>query len=147
MVNVPLQLTKRDQLLKMDNQQLLHVVNRFPHLKFKYLGSFPADLRPRNLPKIKFCIINTDPSTQPGSHWILLANENGKLFYGDSMGEVLEKYGIKTNSNFGSIVQEKLQDSELCGLYAIYFAHMLFSKVSSKHLNDFHLLKFFGDVL
>ena len=29
---------------KMDNQQLLHVVNKFPHLKFKYIGSHPADL-------------------------------------------------------------------------------------------------------
>ena len=142
-----MQLIRRDQSPKMDNQQLLHVVNRFPHLKFKYLGSFPADLRPKNLPTNTFCIINTDPSTQPGSHWILLANKNGKLFYGDSMGEVLEKYGIKTKSNFGSLVQEKLQDSELCGLYAIYFAHVLFSKVSSKYLNDFHISKFFADVL
>ena len=128
----------------MDNQQLLHVVNRFPHLKFKYLCSFPADLRLRYLPTNKFCIINTDPSTQPGSHWILLANKNGNLFYGDSMGEFLEKYGIKTKANFGSLVQAKLQDSELCCLYAIYFA--LFSKVS-KYLNDFHILKFFADVL
>ena len=130
----------------MDDQQLLHVVNRFPHLKFKYLGSFPADLRPKNLPTNNFCIINTDPSTQPGSHWILLANKNGKLFYGDSMGEFLEKYGIKTESNFSSLLQENLQDSELCGLYAIYFAHVFFSNVSFKYLNDFHILKFFADV-
>ena len=129
----------------MDNQQLLQVVNRFPHLKFKYLGSFPADLRPKNLPTNTY--FNTDPSIQPGSHWILLANKNGKLFYGDSMGEVLEKYGIRTKAKFGSLVQEKLQDSELCGLYAIYFANVLFSKVSSKYLNDFHVLKFFADVL
>ena len=60
------------------------------------------------------------------------------------MGEVLEKYGIRTKANFGSLVQEKLQDSELCGLYAIYFAHVIFSKVSSKYLNDFHILKFFA---
>ena len=114
-----MQLIRRDQSPKMDNQQLLHVVNRFPHLNFKYLGSFSADLRPKNLPTNTFCIINIDPSTQPVSHWILLANKNGKLFYGDSMGEVLEKYGIRTRANFGSLVQEKLQDSELCGLYAI----------------------------
>ena len=123
-----MQLIRRDQSPKMDNQQLLHVVNRFPHLNFKYLGSFPADLRPKNLPTNKFCIINTDPSTQPGSHWILLANKNGKLFYGDSMGEVLEKYGIKTKSNFGSLVQENLQDSELCGLYAIFLQRCYFLK-------------------
>ena len=131
----------------MNKQNFLHVDNRFPHLKFKYLGSFPADLRPRKLPTNPFFIIITDPSTQQGSHWILLANKNGKLFYDDSMGEVLEKYGIRTKSNFGSLVQEKLQDSELCGLYAIYFAHVLLSQVSSKHLNNFHILKFFADVL
>ena len=58
-----------------------------------------------------------------------------------------EKYGIRTKANFGSLVQEKLQDLELCGLYAIYFAHVLFSKFSSKNLNDFHILQFFTDVL
>ena len=140
-------MTKRDHLTKMDNQQLLHVVNRFPHLKFKYLGSFPAVLRPRNLPTNRFCIINTDPSTLPGSHWILLADKKGKLFFGDSMGEVLEKYDIRTKSNLGLLVQEKLQDSKICGLYAIYVSHMLFSQVSSKHLNDFYILQFFADVL
>ena len=147
-----MQLIRRDQSPKMDNQQLLHQLvpnlnQQVPNLNFKYLGSFPADLRPKNLPTNTFCIINTDPSTQPGSHWILLANKNGKLFYGDSMGEVSEKYGIRTKANFGSLVQETLQDSELCGLFAIYFAHVLFSKVSSKYLNDFHILKFFADVL
>ena len=100
---------------KMDNQQL-NVVNRFSHRKFKYLGSFPADLRPRYLPTKTFCMINTDPSTKPVSHWILPANKSGTLFYGDSMGELLEKSGIRTKSNFVSIVQERLQDSLLSGL-------------------------------
>ena len=122
-----------DQLLKMDNQKFFYVVNRFPLLNFKYLASFPADLWPRDLPTNTFCIINTDPSTRPGSHWILLASKNGKLFYGDSMGEVLGKNGSKTKSKFGSLVHEKLQGTELCGLYAIYIAHVLFSKVSSKY--------------
>ena len=63
------------------------------------------------------------------------------------MGEVLEKYGIRTKANFGSLVQEKVQNSELCGIYAIYFAHVLFSKVWCIYLNDFHILKFFSEVL
>ena len=62
------------------------------------------------------------------------------------MGEVLKNYGIKTKSNFRSLVQEKLQDSELCGLYAIYFAHVFFLK-SRLNIYGFHILKFFADVL
>ena len=63
------------------------------------------------------------------------------------MGEVLEKYGIRTKENFVSLVQEKLQDSDFCGLYAIYFANVLFSKISFKYLNDFQILKFPADDL
>ena len=35
------------------------------------------------------------------------------------MGEMLQNYGINTKSNFVSMLQEKFQESELCGLYAI----------------------------
>ena len=47
----------------------------------------------------------------------------------------------------GSLVQEKFQDLEWCGLYTIYiyFNQVLFSEVSSEY--DFHTLKFFADVL
>ena len=62
-----------------------------PGSKVQITGSFPANHRPRKLPTNTFCIINTDPTSQPGSHWTLLANKNLKLFYGDSMGEILEK--------------------------------------------------------
>ena len=110
-------MTKRERLLKTDNQQLLQIVNRLSHLNFKYPGSFRADLRPRYLPKNTFRIIKTDPFTQPGSHWTLLANKGEKLFYGYSMGEMLQHYSNKTKSNFVSIVQEKLQDSESCDFY------------------------------
>ena len=81
----------------MENQQLLKIVNRFPHLEFENLGSFPADLRPGFSRSNTFCIVNTDPSNQPGSLWILHANEYGKLFNGGSIIEKSNKYASLQN--------------------------------------------------
>ena len=59
----------------MDNYQLKKIVNTFGTLKFKFLGCFPADRVPDFIPLDMFCIVNSDVSTAPGTHWMLLANK------------------------------------------------------------------------
>ena len=53
----------------------------------KFLGVFASDRIPRMDTRYPYAIINLDPSTQPGSHWIGLAYVNKKrtLMY-DSFG-------------------------------------------------------------
>ena len=70
----------------MDNSQLSKVISQFPQLKYKFLGSFPADLVPKRIPKNKFCIVNFNNSNSSGTHWIMLGNKNGKIYFGDSLG-------------------------------------------------------------
>ena len=85
----------------MDNEQLLSIVSKIKkNLKYKYLGSFPADMVPFNIEKNSFCIINSDTSTEPGTHWVMIADRDGILYFGDSLGRPLDYYRkLRFNSN------------------------------------------------
>lgn len=125
----------------MDNRALLDIISRISVLKHKYLGSYPANLVPiKHLMSLRgyntFIIVNTESSDKDGSHWILLANRDGIIFYGDSMGQRLSLYReIAVDANFKSheLVTQQLQQtlSSNCGLYCIYFAWKLFTSTSA----------------
>ncbi len=128
----------------MDNKSLQDIISRIPLLKYKYMGSFPADFIPP-LRNNTFVIVNTDRSLEEGTHWILIANKNGKFFYADSMGQPLEVYGnIKLPyKNIQRLVYVQLQNMALCGMYCIYFAWTLFSGTPiGSFFNDFDLMRF-----
>lgn len=129
----------------MDNEALTQIINKIPELKHKYLGTYPANFVPQLL-RNSFAIINTDPSAMEGSHWILLADKNGVIYYGDSMGQLLSVYKhIKIPyKNVKYLVNEQLQKEEsLCGFYCIYFAWCLFRGYPvSSSFTDLELVKF-----
>ncbi len=128
----------------MDSKGLQDIINRIPLLKYKYIGSVPADNIPR-LQKNTFAIVNTDLSFEEGTHWILIANKNGKFYYADSMGQPLEVYeNIKLPyKNIQRLVYTQLQNLALCGQYCIYFAWTIFSGTPiGTFFNDFDLMRF-----
>ena len=71
-------------LPKMDNFALQQIINKISVLKYRYLGSFPCDFVPA-LPNDTFAIINTEPSTMAGEHWIMIANFHNRLYVADSL--------------------------------------------------------------
>ena len=78
----------------MDNQSLLinnQIFERIPELKFKYIGSFPADFIP-NLPKFSFANINIASSKKVGEHWILIVRLNRNYYYADSLARSVTHY-------------------------------------------------------
>lgn len=144
---------------------LKKIIDRIPCLKHRYVESFPADYIP-NLKRDTFAIVNTDPSFLAGTHWVMLANKHGKLYYGDSMGLPLTRYcclnlsnttATKTNHSTSTpsgvqrqttrnILQlnfKPLQRANLlCGLYCILFACKLYSGIPLGPINDFNLIKY-----
>lgn len=57
----------------------------------KYQGTFSSDTIPKLTTKRPYCIVNTDTSHEPGSHWMALAKtKNGILVY-DSFGRRTKK--------------------------------------------------------
>ena len=89
----------------MDNVALRQIINRIPLLKYRYIGSFSCDYVP-TLPKDTFAIINTQPNTMQGEHWIMIAKHRHQLFSADSLGRrddnVLRK-------NYKRMIPERLE--------------------------------------
>ena len=107
----------------MDNFALQQIINRIPLLKFRYLGSFPSDYVP-TLDNDTFAIINTQPSSMQGEHWIMIANSRQKLYFADSLGR--KKYSF-LEQQYEQMMPEPLQSHpSVCGFYMIYAAFHLF---------------------
>lgn len=65
----------------MQTSDINQSLNRLPN----FLGTFPCD----QIPKFKLncsCVINTDPSSKPGRHWVAIFVQDGVAEYFDSYG-------------------------------------------------------------
>jgi hypothetical protein len=89
-----------------------------------FQGVFSADTLPEN-PRLLIC--NTDPSNQPGTHWIAIyVDQNGHGEYFDSFGRkpsaVFEHY-MKENCIDWIFNTKQLQSitSRYCGFYCCFY--------------------------
>ena len=113
----------------MDNTSLRQIIERIPELKYRYIGSFPADCVPR-LPTFSFAIINTSPSSEAGEHWILIARLNRTYYSADSLARPITKYKF-LNKKYQKMIQQPVQKTDnLCGFYTIlqHFNYLNFFK-------------------
>ena len=109
----------------MDTNQLEWILYRHPASKLKFGGVLALDelpSRPRNMAYI----INLDPSTEPGSHWVAIFFEKGKAEYFDSYGLPPPKEianFLKKNSYQYTCNCQQLQHvrTAVCGQYCTYY--------------------------
>jgi hypothetical protein len=96
------------------------------------IGVYSSDNIPKPKDKKNFFIINLDPASEPGSHWIALyIYQHGNKYKGevfDSFGEPIRvqrilEYLRQTCGNDWIYNAEKFQraESTVCGHYCIYF--------------------------
>ena len=89
-----------------------------------FLGVFPRDLEPHKFVRYPSCyVLNTDPSNEPGEHWLALfvTGPNDYEFF-DSFAQLPATYGID-NLNVVCVMNFRLQSwtATTCGHYCIYF--------------------------
>ena len=124
------------KLFVMDNHSLQQIIERIPELKFKYIGSFPADFIPI-LTKFSLAIINTALKKEVGEHWILIARINRNYYFADSLAQSIAHYKF-LGKKYQKIIHWPLQKMQnLCGFYAIVAAFQLF-KIFQTNLNNNH---------
>jgi len=92
-------------------------------------GVFASDKLPKEISIPKYVIIvNTDPSTKPGSHWVAIFISNGNAVdYFDSYGRPPVVNSIRTFlRKFPKIqinsIQVQGSFSSVCGHHSLYFA-------------------------
>ena len=118
----------------MDNVSLQQIINSISLLKYRYRGSFPSVLVP-TIDNDTFGIINTQPSTMQGEHWIMIGNSCQILYFADSVGR--KKYSF-VKQQYEQMMPERLQSHPgVCGFYTIYAAFQLF-KFGQEEITGVH---------
>ena len=108
----------------MNTYQLKRALERNPDTKKIFGGVFAADELPKTIDTFPYGFVaNTDPSTEPGTHWVSFyfpSRDKGEFF--DSYGCPPEYYGFKRMDTWNS---RKLQSSwsEVCGQYCIFYLY------------------------
>ena len=110
----------------MNTLQIKRALERNTFTKKIFGGVFAAD----ELPKVMNTfpcgfVANTDPSTEPGTHWVAFyfpSREKGEFF--DSYGYPPEHYGFKSYK-IETWNKHKLQSSwsNVCGQYCIFYLY------------------------
>ena len=102
----------------MNTLQIKRALERNPYTKKTFCGVFPADQLPKTFYTFPCGFVaNTDPSTQPGTHWVSFyfpSREKGEFF--DSYGHPPEHYGFK-------FYEIQSSWSEVCGQYCIFYLY------------------------
>ena len=132
----------------MDNNSIRNIIERIPELKFRYIGSFPADFVP-NLPKFSFAIINTSPSSEVVEHWIMIGRLNRNYYYADYSTRSVTHYKF-LNKKYQKMIHRPHQKMQnFCGFYTIYAAFHLFKflRTNLNNVNDAHVLNFISNYL
>ena len=133
----------------MDEDDITDLIQKCRKLKYKFRGVFAANNFPQKLRKNSFLIVNASPSNSPGTHWLLLCNRNDKIIFADPLGQSINAYRVLHRRLYDSNAQIcqflepiQSQNSELCELFCIYIAHVIFSVRQIVKINDIQLLGF-----
>ena len=102
-----------------------------------FRGAYAYDLLPAKPTTDFSVVINTDDSTKPGEHWLVLARKNGRLLFIDSYGrsyrdDSFDPNFIKWIINYigpERVVCNRMWlqrlTSNACGAYCVYFIRKL----------------------
>lgn len=115
----------------MNTSQLIQVMEKAPKSRNKFCGVYASDTLPSVIEHFPCgLIVNTDPQSQKGSHWLAMyfpSEDRGEFFdsYGNSPDFYREKFEIFLNnhSRVWSYNRRCLQsfDSSTCGQFCLYF--------------------------
>ena len=132
----------------MDSNQLNRVMKSDRMGSIFFRGVFPADrFRDQTVAKLPSgYIINTDPSDEPGSHWVAVyvngtaSNPIGEFFcsYGESPETYNFKNWIESNSMRWTYNEKRYQadSSSVCGHYCLFYLLHRFRNIPLRTIQD-----------
>ena len=117
----------------MNTIQLKKLLSKDPLIKTFYKGVFACDKLPKILQPLSIHVLNTDISSEPGAHWILISTfeSPNSTDYICSLGtKPYHDNVIKSMLSCGKIIYYNnipLQSSftTTCSFHVLFFAYML----------------------
>ena len=128
-------------LEELNSIQLLNILKTEKCTKNIFLGIFPRNKLPDKIKYPSCFILNTDPSSERGKHWLAFYfNENKICYFFDSFGNSpkifgLEKYILKNSKKFtfNKIRYQELF-SQSCGYFCLLFLILKCNNISFKKI-------------
>ncbi|KAF8791612.1 hypothetical protein HNY73_006453 [Argiope bruennichi] len=141
----------------MNGNEIHYILSKDPYTSPFFRGVFASDTIPI-LKEKSAIVVNTDTSSEPGSHWLAFYLESDNLEFFDSYGNPPEFYGRLFHdfvSHYSSVFWNStpMQSfmSNVCGAYCIYFIlkrcqgkslYSIVSNLSECQKNDFRIYQF-----
>jgi hypothetical protein len=118
----------------LNTDDLDNVAKQDVTLRKYYIGTFPADVKPKILPSRCCWIWNVDEKTQPGSHWVAIIKDGKQIYFFDSYGKTpgffkrqyWMDYFHKSGYRVTMYNKEQKQSyiSRTCGVWCLVFLKM-----------------------
>lgn len=130
----------------MNTFQLWYALTANPVTSDGFSGVYSIDTLPLLGPTPELVICNTDPSDNPGKHWVLFYRDGDTLEFFDSLGKQLDKYGpefvaFADNAKVRRVMTclERIQPpgTSLCGEYCLYYAYARMKEQQMKDIIRF----------
>jgi hypothetical protein len=126
----------------MDTYQLWHIASSDPFIKPKFGGVFPSDGLPNRRGSYRAFIVNTDPSSLSGTHWVALYFKRNVCYYFDSYGNPPSIQSIirfiKNNSLKLIYNKVKVQSvlTKTCGYHCLHFLYYMCRSLKVPKISD-----------
>ena len=124
----------------MDSNYLHCIFHKDPYTREIFEGLFAKDqfMKEHFEKKTYMCVVNEQDSQLPGSHWVMVYQENKKTYFIDSLGRDLTHYGFKFKRPVYQ-VSRRLQcsESKLCGAYLVFFGCRLARGLDLNSIMDY----------
>lgn len=116
----------------MDALQLWHALSSDARTRLFFDGVYAVDTLPTLGRRPKMLVCNTDPSSKPGRHWLLLFWDGDVVEMFDSLGRTIMDYDLRIydyaleNAKEVRWLKRRLQEprTDSCGHYCLYYAYM-----------------------
>ena len=112
----------------MNTEEVFELMKSDKEISKIFIGVYPIDLIPQDLPKPLIIAVNLDSSEKKGSHWIVLHYQRKHVEYFDSLGKQPGKeiHNLLTSKGFTCKYNKKRLQSpytKSCGLFCFYYIY------------------------
>ena len=112
----------------MNTEEVFEMMKSDKEISKIFIGVYPIDLIPHDLPILSLIVVNLDSSEKKGSYWIVLHFQRKHVEYFDSLGKQPKKeiHDLLPSKGFTYKYNKKRIQSphtDSCGMFCFYYSY------------------------